>query len=159
MNLELKVRIRQAEIKDKDFILSLVPRLAEFGPPPWREPSQIISGEQRALDNALTTNPPKTAIFIAEDGEGSALGFIHLHSSIDFFTLEEHGHISVITVAASGEGLGIGSALMKAGEEWARQQGYRILTLNAFVENHHARGLYQKLGYGEEMIKYLKVIA
>jgi ribosomal protein S18 acetylase RimI-like enzyme len=158
MNIELKVRIRQAEIEDRELILSLVPRLVEFGPPPWRDPSQIISGEHKALDHALTTNPPKSAIFIAEDGDGSALGFIHLHSSIDFFTLEEHGHISVIVVAASGEGLGIGSALMKAGEEWARQQGYRQLTLNAFVENHQARRLYQKIGYGEEMIKYLKVI-
>src|SRR5262245_22329559 len=143
MNIELKVRIRQAEIKDRDFILALAPRLVEFGPPPWRDPSQIISGEQRALDEAISTNPPKTAIFIAEDGEGSALGFIHLHSSIDFFTLEEHGHISVIAVAASIEGQGVGRALMEAGEEWARQQGYRLLTLNAFVENHHARGLYQ----------------
>jgi len=158
MNIELKISIRQAEIKDRDFILSLVPRLVEFGPPPWRDPSQIISGEQRALDNALNTSPPKTAIFIAEDDEGSALGFIHLHSSIDFFTLEEHGHISVIAVAASGEGQGVGHTLIEAGEEWARQQGYRLLTLNAFVENHQARRLYQKLGYEEEMIKYLKII-
>lgn len=159
MNTEIQIRIRPAEAKDRDFILSLVPRLVEFGPPAWRDPTQITSGEQRALANALAAHPPKTAIFIAEDGAGTALGFIHLHCATDFFTLEEHGHISVIAVAAAGEGRGAGRALMQAGEEWARQQGYRLLTLNAFVENRKARRLYQKLGYGEELVKYLKVIA
>ncbi|MBO0721320.1 MAG: GNAT family N-acetyltransferase, partial [Blastocatellia bacterium] len=91
--------------------------------------------------------------------EGTSLGFIHLHSSIDFFTLEEHGHISVLAVTPSGEGRGVGRTLMEAAEEWARRQGYRLLTLNAFVENHRARKLYHKLGYEEEMIKYLKVIS
>jgi GNAT superfamily N-acetyltransferase len=158
MNTELKVRIRHAESKDRDFILSLASRMVEFGPPPWRDPSQITSADQRVLDNVLSVHPPKTAIFIAEDSEGIALGFIHLHTDIDYFTLEEHGHVSDIVVAASGEGRGVGRALMEAGEEWARQQGYRLLTLNAFVGNLKARRLYQKLGYGEETIKYLKVI-
>jgi GNAT superfamily N-acetyltransferase len=159
MNTESKIKIRQAESKDRDFILSLAPRLVEFGPPAWRDPAQLTAGEQRALDNALTTHPPKNAFFIAEDSEGTALGYIHLHSGIDFFTLEEHGHISVLVVTASGEGRGVGRALMEAGEKWARQQGYRILTLNAFMRNHKARKLYQNLGYEEEMIKYLKVVS
>jgi GNAT superfamily N-acetyltransferase len=157
MDTESRVRIRPAESKDRDFIISLAPRMAEFGPPHWRDPAQMASADQRVLDNVLSTRPPKTAIFIAEDSEtGTALGFIHLNTNSDYYTLEEHGHISDIVVAATEERRGVGHALMEAGEEWARRQGYRLLTLNVFVENRTARRLYEKLGYGEETIKYVK---
>jgi GNAT superfamily N-acetyltransferase len=143
------VRIRPADRKDRGFIVSLAPRMAKFGPPPWRDPAQMAPTDQRVLDDVLTTRPPKTAIFIAEDSDGTALGFIHLNTNSAYYTLEEHGQISDIVVTATKEGGGVGRALMEAGEEWARQQGYRLLTLNVFVENLPARRLYERLGYRE----------
>ncbi len=61
-----------------------------------------------------------------------------------------------MVVAPGGEGRGAGRALMAAAEEWARGRGYRLLTLNAFSRNTRARRLYERLGYGEDMVKYVK---
>ena len=156
MKVETDMRIRPAELSDRDFILSLLPRLVEFGPPPWRNSAQMTAADAQVLDGVLSTNPKGTTILIAEDDSGTPLGFIHLNTSTDYYTREEHGHISDIVVAAAGEGRGIGRALMAAGERWARNQGYRWLTLRVFAENLRARKLYEELRYRVDTINYIK---
>jgi len=156
MAINSDIQIRLANIQDRDFILSLLPRLVEFGPPPWRTPAEMISGDEQAIDKVFSTNPSGTAVFVAEDKQGIPLGFIHLNTATDYYTHEEHGHISDLVVAAAGEGRGIGRILMEAGEEWARNRDFRLLTLSVFVENFRARKLYEKLGYGEDTLKYVK---
>src|ERR687886_496290 len=106
VNAKSDVRLRPAELRDRDFILSLVPRLVDFNPPPWRTPAQMTSADEKVLDRVLSTNPSGTAIFIAEDSQGKPLGFIHLNSATDYYTHEEHGHISDVVVAGAGEGRG-----------------------------------------------------
>jgi ribosomal protein S18 acetylase RimI-like enzyme len=93
---------------------------------------------------------------IAEDIDEMPLGFIYLNTAADYHTQEKHGHISDLVVAAAGEGRGTGSILMNAGEKWAKEQGYEFLTLNVFGQNQWARKLYEKFGFDEDMIKYVK---
>lgn len=81
MSEDLKIHIRPASPIDKDFIISLLPRLVEFGPPFWRDVTQMIATDQQVLNDRLLNRPPGTAIFIAEDVHGVGLGFIHPHSS------------------------------------------------------------------------------
>ena len=150
------LRIRQARPDDKDFVISLLPRLVEFGPPPWRDPARMTETDVRVLSESLSAPPPDVSVLVAEDEGGAALGFIHLRAATDYFTREEHGHIADIVVAPWGEGRGVGRALMAAGEEWARGRGYRWLTLSVFVQNVRAREFYRRLGYGEDTMKYLK---
>jgi ribosomal protein S18 acetylase RimI-like enzyme len=152
------VRVRAACEEDREFILSLVARLAEFGPPPWRDASVMTSAEQQVIGDALSNEPHGEAIFVAETEGGEPLGFIHLVTATDYFTREAHGHISGLVVAPSGEGRGIGRVLMHAGEEWARARGYHLLTLNVFARNSRALGFYERLGYGEDTVKYVKEI-
>jgi GNAT superfamily N-acetyltransferase len=61
-----------------------------------------------------------------------------------------------VIVAPEGEGRGIGSLLIAKGEEWARSNGYRWLTLSVFAQNLRAREVYKWLGYGEDIMKYVK---
>lgn len=159
MNSDSDIRVRPASPADKDFILSLVPRLVEFGPPPWRDAAQMIFTDRRVLSDKLDEQPPGTAIFVAEDEVGLRLGFIHLQSGADYYQGEEHGHIADVVVAAAGEGRGVGRLLMAKGEEWARGRGYGWLTLSVFAQNERARGVYERLGYGADMIKYVKELA
>lgn len=116
-NADFTVRIRSADIGDRDFIFSLLPRLVEFEVPTCRTPEQMTATDKRVLERVLSTNPAGTAVFIAQDDAGESLGFIHLTSAVDYYTEEKHGHISDIVVAAAGEGRGIGGTLMAAGEE------------------------------------------
>lgn len=156
MNTNPALRIRQARPEDREFIISLLPRLVEFGPPPWRDPAEMTATDVQVLSESLSLQSPDVAIYIAEDDEGTALGFIHLKTTTDYFTREEHGHVADIVVAPEGEGRGVGRALMAAGEGWARGRGYRWLTLSVFVRNVRAREFYKRLGYGEDTMRYLK---
>lgn len=155
MNKSSGITIRAATIDDKEFILSLVPRLVEFNPPPWRDAGQMTLLDRRILSEKLLDRPAGTAIFIAEE-ETIPLGFIHLQSGSDYYNHEPHGHISDVIVAPEGKGRGIGKLLIAKAEQWSRANGYRWLTLSVFAQNLHARGLYQELGFGEDIMKYVK---
>jgi ribosomal protein S18 acetylase RimI-like enzyme len=150
------IKIRTATIRDQAFILSLVPRLIEFGPPTWRDIPAMINTDTQVLRDQLLNQPSDTAFFIAEDEQGSPLGFVHLETGKDYYQHEAHGHIANIIVAPQGEGRGIARLLIEKGEEWARTRGYRWLTLSVFAQNTRARDIYQRLGYGEDIIKYVK---
>jgi len=150
------IRIRPASAGDKEFILSLLPRLVEFGPPSWRDAAQMTTTDTQVLCDRLLNQPPATAIFIAEDSAGAPLGFIHLQAGADYYNHEEHGHIADVIVAPGGEGRGVGRLLIERGEEWARGRGYRWLTLSVFAQNVRAR---KRLGYGEDIMKYVKELA
>ncbi len=151
-----KIKIRPANLNDKYFVISLLPRLAEFGLPAWRNEAQMVATDAQIVTDKLLVNQPGTAIFIAEDEKNNPLGFIHLHTGNDYYNKEKHGHISDVIIAPGLEGLGIGLLLMNKGEEWARSNGYRWLTLSVFAQNVRARELYNKLGYGEDIMKYVK---
>jgi GNAT superfamily N-acetyltransferase len=159
MTLDSNIRIRPASVGDVDFVTSLVPRLVEFGPPAWRDYEQMVATDARVLSERLLEQSPGTAVFIAEDARGTPLGFIHLQTGSDYYNREEHGHIADVVVAPAGEGRGIGRLLIGKGEEWARSRGYRWLTLNVFAQNLRAREVYQRLGYGEDIMKYVKELA
>jgi GNAT superfamily N-acetyltransferase len=150
------IRTRPASISDKQFIISLLPRLVEFGPPSWRDVAQMTATDTQVLSDRLLSQSPGTAIFIAEDAEGVGLGFIHLQTGTDYYIREEHGHIADIVVAREAEGQGVASVLIAKGEEWARSQKYRWLTLSVFAQNLRAREIYRRHGYGEDIIKYVK---
>ena len=153
---DFEVSVRPARDDDGEFILALVPRLMEFGPPPWYDAAEMVATDLETIGRVLKETPAGTAVLVAEGADGQRLGFIHLNSTVDYFTREEVGHVSDVVVAPGGEGRGVGRALMAAAEEWARGRGYRLLTLNAFVRNTRARRLYERLGYGEDMVKYVK---
>ena len=153
------IQTRPASSSDQEFIISLLPRLEEFGPPPWRDVTQPLATDTQVLSDKLMNKPPGTAIFIAEDDQGVALGFIHLQSGKDYCYYEGHGHIADLIVAPEAEGRGIGRVLIEKGEEWARSQGFRWLTVSVFAQNLRAREVYRRLGYGEDIMKYVKELA
>jgi GNAT superfamily N-acetyltransferase len=73
-------------------------------------------------------------------------------------TLEQHGHIGMLVVTEEAQGKGVGGALMRAAEAWAREHGYRRLTLNVFEANRTARAVYEHLGYAAETLRYVKIL-
>ena len=150
------VRIRPASAADLEFVVSLMPRLVEFGPPAWRDPAQMTDFDTGVITESLRNPKPGAAVFVAEDLDGTPLGFVHLRAETEHYNHEEHGHVEDLIVASAGEGRGVGRALLEKAEEWARSRGYRWLTLNVFAENLRAREVYRRLGYGEDIVKYVK---
>ena len=150
--------IRPAVADDSVFVLAAVQRLAEFGPPDWRPRQEIVEGEVRTLRAFFEAPPEGCALLIAEAGAGSRLGFVYLERLQDYFTLAAHGHVGMLVVAEEAAGSGVGGALMRAAEAWARRQGYERLTLTVFAANQAARAVYEHLGYAVETIRYVKIL-
>lgn len=150
------MRIRPAQASDGSWIADLAPRLVEFGSVTGRDASEMVARDRAVLAHALDDPSADTGVFIAEDDAGDALGFIHLTTTEDYYTASETGHIADVVVAPRAAGQGVGSALIAYAEEWARQRGFALLTLNVFTANHRARQLYRRLGFEEEWIRCVK---
>jgi GNAT superfamily N-acetyltransferase len=150
------MRIRPAGMADLPFVLGLAPRLATFGLPSWRAEGHVVEAEGRALTRALEHASPDRPVVIAEDTDGSRVGFAYLERQTDYFTGREHTHIAVLAVADAAEGRGVGRALVAAAEDWARRHGDPFITLNVFAGNTRARAVYERLGYGAETLHYVK---
>ena len=149
------MRLRGGTAADRDFVIDTARRFASFGPPPWRSAAEVVGGEVRCLDEFFDGRMPGCALLVAEDDDGRA-GFAFLEPHVDYFTGERHGHLGMIAVSEAAEGRGAGAALMRAAEAWARDNGYRTLTLNVFEGNRRARELYERLGYRVETVRYTK---
>jgi ribosomal protein S18 acetylase RimI-like enzyme len=141
-----------------DFIISLVTRFSEFDLPAWRSAHEVDHTNRMLLEKAMETPEPDSQIFVAEAKNGRRAGFIHLQTQTDYFTGEKHGYISDLAVDKTFEGQGIGRMLVDQAEEWAHQKGYRLLTLYVFAGNQRAQRLYERNGFSQEVIMYVKGI-
>ena len=150
------INLRPAAPADADAVLGLVPELVAFGPPAWRSVSQMIDTDTLVIGRALQGLTDGAAIFVAEDDNGTLVGFVHVCAEIDYYTRSRCGHIADLVVAPDARGRGVGEALMASAEKWARAEGYSMLTLNVFAENTPARALYDRAGFRAETTRYVK---
>jgi GNAT superfamily N-acetyltransferase len=152
----LTISIRSAVEHDRPFVIDLADRLVDgFDAPLHRTKPELIEGDRRALDAWF--NGPSTsaeAMLIAEL-DGIPAGCAFLVTLIDYFNERPHAHLSVLAVNKSAEGKGVGSALLAACEQWARDRGSDRLTLSALVPNARARELYERRGYSGEYVRYV----
>ena len=64
------ITIRAATAADREFVLALAERLADFDRPAWRTAHEIADGDRRALAQQFDTPSPDAALFVAElDGQ------------------------------------------------------------------------------------------
>jgi len=140
------VTVREARLEDEELILALVPRFVEHGVAGGHTVAEVIDGTRAVLREALRARRPGEAMLIAEDAGGAGAGFAYVVTERDFFTREPYAHVSEIATVRSGDGAG--TRLMEAVETWARERGYRIITLNVVEENAGAQRFYARRGYG-----------
>ncbi len=149
------MQVRPARSSDRDFIVRLAHRFAEFELPVWLDRRSVTEGTARQLERALAKTDDRSALLIAET-DGSPLGFAWVHLLNDFYGGPDLAKISEIAVER--DGTGAGSALMAACERWAAQRGCERLVLNVMEGNGRARGFYEHHGFEPEYTMLVKVI-
>ena len=152
----MRISIRPVERADRDFILDLAPRLMEFGAVQGRDQQAMIEHDRTVLARAVDEPGPDTAVFVATDESGLRMGFIHLTTDFDYYSNTATAHIADVVVARGMESRGIGTTLIRFGEQWARERRSALLTLNVFAANQDARNLYRRLGFQEEWVRCIK---
>jgi len=150
------IRVRRYVPTDQEFVLGLAPRLA-IGIPPWRDPQKMTVTAQGWITVSIEEHGKKTMVFVAESEQGERLGFATVSHSTHF-TGEGQAYIGELATSEEAEGRGAGKALAQACEQWAREQGYRILSLATGAANERALGFYRHMGYQDEDVTLVKLL-
>ena len=150
------VHVRPYTSADHSFILSLAPRLA-IGKQPWRDLILWLKTVEEWLNESIAQHNQKTMVLIAEDEQGDRLGFATVSHSTHF-TGQRQAYIGELVTSETAEGQGVGTALVKACEQWAREQGYAIITLTTGAGNTRALQFYDHLGFQNEDITLTKLL-
>jgi ribosomal protein S18 acetylase RimI-like enzyme len=149
------VSIRTAAASDRAFLQQIAERLADFDLPPSRTAAEVAEADRSALNKALDHPISGTELFVAELN-GRRAGCLLMWTLQDYFSGGWHSHISVIAVTREAEGKGVGRALMRHAETWARERGHQTITLSVFEGNRRAQSLYERMGYRTEIRRYSK---
>lgn len=77
-------------------------------------------------------------------------------NAIDQVTGDRHAHVFLLYVIPEYRRQGIGTALMRYAENWAKKRGDRQIGLQVFPSNQTALNLYNHLGYQTQSLWMLK---
>ena len=108
----------------------------------WRS-----AGDERRFLKALRRYP-HAAVFVAEREDGSLVG--RLSVGRDPHPASAHVGDVGLMVALDARRQGVGTALLQAAVEWAREAGIRKLELHVFPWNEAAIALYEAFGFERE---------
>lgn len=114
--------------------------------------------EMLAEMRTLLTDPQQ-AVFLAEEN-GVLIGFaeVSLRKYADGCDTSPVGYLEGWYVAPEHRRAGIGSALVHAGEEWARTHGCREMASDTWLENEISIQAHLQLGYAESerLVHFMK---
>ncbi len=96
-------------------------------------------------------------IFVACDG-GKVVGYIGCVNYLAF-ELENEG-MKIIALAVSKEyrRKGIGTALLKTAEQWAKENNTKVILLNSGLPREDAHAFYESQGYFKKSYGFIKKI-
>ena len=90
----------------------------------------------------------REAVFVTEE-ESQLLGFIHVER-YEVLYFESMANIQGLAVKKDFQKQGLGKALLLAAENWAQENGIRLMRLNSGINRTDAHGFYEHLGYVSE---------
>ncbi len=151
------IHVRLYEPADRDFITGLATRLT-IGMPEWRDAQLRLAAVAGWIADSLDDHGRATTVFMAVDERGNRLGFATVTEETHF-TGERQAYIGELATSAAAEGQGVGKALVEACEQWARERGYRVITLVTGAANEHALGFYHRLGYRDEDVRLVRLLS
>lgn len=153
--------IRPATSKDADGITRVFLESAEhharIDPERYLVPdADAIAERYRARQQHA---PDDVAITLVAELNGGIVGFVdaRLDRSPDPMHRDMiYCHIVEIAVSVAHQSQGIGAQLLKAAEDWGREQGATLASLEYNAANTRAAGFYQRLGYAAANIMAIK---
>jgi aminoglycoside 6'-N-acetyltransferase I len=121
-----------------------------------------IAREDEAADAAAWLARPDAVVIVAVRPDGGLAGFAELGARpyADGCETSPVAFLEGWYVDADARGQGVGAALVRAGEAWARQQGYRELASDALLDNTASHRAHEAVGFTEveRAVRYRKTL-
>ena len=150
-----RIEIRPARNGDGEFVAAFASSLLEFGSPALSDAAPLVPDFREVLAAAVRNQDERATVLIADGEDGTPLGFISLKVGTGVAGIER-GHVADLAVIGSARRRGVGQALMQAGEAWAREHGFAVLSLDVWSTNQRALQFYRRLGYRAESLCLIK---
>jgi aminoglycoside 6'-N-acetyltransferase I len=144
MHQSSSLRIRLAALSD-------APQLTPMRHALWPESSPSHhAAELTAVLNGTSQRVYPLRIFVAEKSDGTLIGFLeaNLRSAAD--GCDEKlpvGYVEGWFVAEPNRGKGVGAALLRAAEDWARAQGCHEMASDTDIENKLSQHVHEASGF------------
>src|SRR5580698_3098452 len=139
-----RVTIRAARVEDREQLIDM--RCLLWPESTREEQAQEVDAEFAA---GVSGTLPKV-ILMAVDHDGALTGFLEagLRSHADGcdFALPV-GYVEGWFVHEAWRGQGVGAELMRAAEQWAREQGCREMASDALIDNAGSQNAHEALGF------------
>jgi ribosomal protein S18 acetylase RimI-like enzyme len=143
--------VRPYRTADRPAAIALATRL-EIGVAPWRDPAAVRAAVTQWVGTSLDMAGAHDRAVLVAVTDGTLVGFVTV-SQRRHFTGELDAYVGELVVAEEAQRRGVGRALMRAAETWARERGYRRMTLETGAANQTGRAFYAALGYAEEDVR------
>ncbi len=125
--------------------------------------SDALADEARAFLSGKTPPAMLAAVFVAAASDGALLGMVELslRPYADGCESSPVPYIEGWYVAEGQRGRGIGAALVKAAEDWARALGHSEMASDALLDNVASERAHKALGFAEieRAIRFRKRLA
>lgn len=134
------VRVRKAAASDLDAVSQLFDGYRVF----YEKPSDL-AGARQFLSQRLSKSD--SVIFLAEDGNGNAVGFTQLYPLFSSVRMRPIWLLNDLFVAPQARKQGVARALMLQAQAFAAETGAAGLELATARDNHTAKSVYEDLGW------------
>lgn len=130
-------------------------------------PGNDFAHVPKAVEQFLSNQTPLWWVEVVDDATQSdyltplpqPVGCLWMGNAVDQVQGDRNSHIFLVYVKPEHRRKGIGSALMRHAENWARQRGDRQISLQVFQNNDIALNLYQNLGYNSMSLWMVKPLS
>ena len=132
-------------------------------------PQQDFSHLTQTVGQYLSSQTPLWWVDFVEQGENntskqecsplipySPIGCLWMGNAVDQVSGSRHAHIFLVYVTPQHRRRGVGRALMRYAQDWAKNRGDRQIGLQVFPANTGALNLYHHLGYQTQSLWMIK---
>ncbi|KPN89845.1 GNAT family N-acetyltransferase [Pseudomonas nunensis] len=136
----MAIHAQRADASHLDQVANLFDAYRGFYKQPSNLPqSRAFIAERIAQD--------ESAIFLALDDNGEALGFVQLYPTFSSIDAHRTWLLSDLFTTPAARGRGVGTLLMNTARAFALSTGAKGLVLETATDNFGAQRLYESLGY------------
>lgn len=152
------MNIRKAKIEDYDKIIELYKELYDAEKIFDKNLSSTYNVSEKQKEEIQKRIKSRKEIFLAAEEDDKIIGLIDGYIIDNSSHIEKVGYLDHLCVNKKYRKLGIGENLIKEFSNKMKNKNVTYLKLNAFEKNLPAIALYEKLGFEEYSIYYMKKI-